>query len=288
MMSKAFNLSLIQTTAGPDRSENFARTEEQIRKAAQEGANVICLQELFNTTYFCASVDSDNFGLAESIPGPVTNRLSALAKELSTVLLVPMFERAAAGIYFNSMAVLDTDGTLLGTYRKMHIPEDPGFHEKYYFTPGDLGYKVFNTKYGKIGTLICWDQWFPEAARLTALKGADLLVYPTAIGTLYTESHEEKKDFMDAWRTIQRSHAIANGCYVASINRTGEEEKSAFWGGSFICGPFGEMLASGGESEGIITAEINLSTIEPQRQTWPFFRDRRIDTYGDITKRMDT
>ncbi|CAN5449051.1 carbon-nitrogen hydrolase [soil metagenome] len=286
-MSKAFNLSLIQTSAGADKNENVERTEDLIRRAASDGANVICLQELFNTTYFCASVDQSNFNLAESIPGPTTERLATLASELSVVLLVPMFERAAAGIYFNSMAVVDADGSLLGTYRKMHIPEDPGFHEKYYFTPGDLGYKVFESAYGRIGTLICWDQWFPEAARLTALMGADLLVYPTAIGTLHTESDTDKKQFSAAWKTIQQSHAIANGCYVASINRVGQEDASRFWGGSFIAGPFGEILAEGGESEEIITAVIDPSTIEPQRQNWPFFRDRRIDSYENILKRVD-
>lgn len=286
-MIKPFQLSLIQTFAGETKLETVERTESLIRGAATAGANVICLQELFNTSYFCATVDQANFELSESIPGPTTERLSKLAKEYSVVLLVPMFERSAPGIYFNSMAVIDADGELLGTYRKMHIPEDPGFHEKYYFTPGDLGYKVFDTAYGKIGTLICWDQWFPEAARLTALKGADLLVYPTAIGTLHTESEEEKQQFTDAWRTIQRSHAIANGCYVASINRVGTEDQSRFWGGSFIAGPFGEILAEGGESEEIVTAEIDPSAIEPQRQTWPFLRDRRIDSYGSILKRMD-
>ena len=287
-MGKAFNLSLIQTPAGTDKNENVERTIDLIRSAASGGANVICLQELFNTTYFCATVDQANFKLAESIPGPTTEKLASLASELSVVLLVPIFERAAPGIYFNSMVVIDADGSLLGTYRKMHIPEDPGFHEKYYFTPGDLGYKVFDTAYGKIGALICWDQWFPEAARLTALKGADVLVYPTAIGTLHTESDADKKQFTDAWRTIQRSHAIANGCFVASINRVGEEGASRFWGGSFIAGPFGEILAEGGEEEEIITAVIDPSAIEVQRQTWPFFRDRRIDSYGPIKKRLDT
>ncbi len=287
-MSNAFNLSLIQTSAGTDKNENVDRTEDLIRRAASEGANVICLQELFNTNYFCASINQDNFDLAESIPGPTTARLASLALDLSVVLFVPMFERAAAGIYFNSMVVIGANGSLLGSYRKMHIPEDPGFHEKYYFTPGDLGYKVFDTEYGKIGTLICWDQWFPEAARLTALMGAELLVYPTAIGTLHTENDTDKKQFSSAWKTIQRSHAIANGCFVASINRVGKEDASSFWGGSFIAGPFGEILAEGGESEEIITAEIDLSTIESQRQIWPFFRDRRIDSYENILKRVDT
>ncbi|NBC27096.1 MAG: acyltransferase [Bacteroidetes bacterium] len=284
-MNKPFQLSLIQTYAGMDKNENLERTEEFIRRAASEGGQVICLQELFHMPYFCSSVDQANFAFAEPIPGPTVNRLAKLAKNLSVVLMVPLFERAAAGIYFNSMAAIDADGSLLGTYRKMHIPEDPGFHEKYYFTPGDLGYKVFKTAYGSIGTLICWDQWFPEAARIAALKGADLLIYPTAIGTLYAEGEEDKKRFMDSWKIIQRSHAIANGCYVASINRTGKEHKSEFWGNSFIAGPFGELLAEAGESPGIVSSRIDPSSIDPQRLEWPFFRDRRIESYKPILSR---
>jgi len=287
-LSPKFRLALIQHAFEGTTAKTVLKAETLIRKAASEGANVVALQELFNTSYFCSSVDQSNFALARTIPGPVTDLLSSLAKELSVVILAPIFEKDVPGIYYNSMAVIDADGSLLGRYRKMHIPEDPGFHEKYYFTPGDLGYKVFDTAYCKIGTLICWDQWFPEAARLTALKGAELLVYPTAIGTLHAESDEEKQQFTDAWRTIQRSHAIANGCYVASINRVGKEEKSAFWGGSFVAGPFGDILAEGGEEEEIIAADIDLSAIEPQRQVWPFFRDRRVDSYGSIVKRLDT
>ena len=287
-MSKPVRLSLIQHSykSSPDKTVQEVMTH--IRTAASEGAQVICLQELFNTNYFCCSVKQENFKLAESIPGPTTDKLSALASELSVVLLVPIFEKESPGLYFNSLAVIDADGTLLGKYRKMHIPEDPGFHEKYYFTPGDLGYKVFDTAYCKIGTLICWDQWFPEAARLTAMKGADLIVYPTAIGTLHEERDAEKEQFTDAWKTIQRSHAIANGCYLASVNRVGNEEASIFWGGSFVAGPFGDILAEGGEDEEIISADIDLSKLEPQRQTWPFFRDRRVDSYEGITKRSDT
>lgn len=287
-MSKPIRLSLIQHSYKNSTEKTVQEVETHIRTAASEGAQVICLQELFNTNYFCSSVKQENFKLAESIPGSTTDKLSALASELSVVLLVPIFEKEAPGLYFNSLAVIDADGSLLGKYRKMHIPEDPGFHEKYYFTPGDLGYKVFDTAYCKIGTLICWDQWFPEAARLTALKGADLIVYPTAIGTLHEERDAEKEQFTEAWKTIQRSHAIANGCYVASVNRVGSEEAASFWGGSFVAGPFGEMLAEGGEEEGIITATIDLNVLEPQRQTWPFFRDRRIDSYKGITNRSDT
>lgn len=286
-MSKIVHLSLIQHSFQPTPEATVKKVMNHIRTAANQGAQVICLQELFNTNYFCSSVDQNNFALAESIPGPTINKLSKLAGELSVVLLVPIFEKASAGLYFNSLAVIDADGTLLGKYRKMHIPEDPGFHEKYYFTPGDLGYRVFDTAYCKIGTLICWDQWFPEAARLTALKGAELIVYPTAIGTLHTERDAEKEQFTDAWKTIQRSHAIANGCYVASVNRVGSEDTAHFWGGSFVAGPFGEILSEGGEDEGVISAEIDLSALEPQRQTWPFFRDRRIDSYNGITKWME-
>lgn len=285
-MSQIVHLSLIQHSFESTRDATVSKVMNHIRTAANQGAQVICLQELFNTSYFCSSVKQSNFSLAESIPGPTTESLSKIARELSVVLIVPMFEKAAAGLYFNSLAVIDADGTLLGKYRKMHIPEDPGFHEKYYFTPGDLGYRVFETAYCKIGTLICWDQWFPEAARLTALKGAELIVYPTAIGTLHTERDAEKEQFKDAWKTIQRSHAIANGCYVASINRVGSEDAASFWGGSFVAGPFGEILSEGDEEEGVVTSEIDLAKLEPQRQTWPFFRDRRVDSYESITKRM--
>lgn len=287
-MSHIVHLSLIQHSFESTRDATVSKVMNHIRKAANQGAQVICLQELFNTSYFCSSVKQANFSLAESIPGPTTESLSKIAKELSVVLVVPLFEKKAPGVYFNSIAVIDADGDLLGKYRKMHIPEDPGFHEKYYFTPGDLGYRVFETAYCKIGTLICWDQWFPEAARITALKGAELLVYPTAIGTLHTERDAEKEQFKDAWKTIQRSHAIANGCYVASINRVGSEDAATFWGGSFVAGPFGEILSEGDEEDGIVNAEIDLSKIDPQRQTWPFFRDRRVDSYEPILKRIDT
>lgn len=281
-------ISLIQAQAEISVEKTLLKTIELIKKSAIEGANIVCLQELFTTTYFCNIVDQENFKYAESIPGPTTDKLTTVAKELGVVILAPIFEKDAPGIYYNSMAVINSNGILLGTYRKMHIPEDPGFHEKYYFTPGDLGYKVFKTEFGNIGTLICWDQWFPEAARLTAMKGADILIYPTAIATLASESKEEGEQFHNAWRAIQQSHAIANGCFVASINRVGEEEGSTFWGRSFISGPFGEILAEGGSQEEIITAEVDFDTIEKQRQTWPFFRDRRIDSYSSITKRYSS
>lgn len=279
-------LSAIQYSCTDIPGENIEKAEDLIRQAAAEGTDLIVLQELFHTTYFCRETDRVYFDWAEPVPGPVTRRFCDLARELNVVLLLPLFEKQAPGIYFNSLAVIERDGTLLGSYRKMHIPDDPGFHEKYYFTPGDRGFKVFDTSAGKIGTLICWDQWFPEAARLAALNGAELLVYPTAIGTLPEESDTDKMEFIDAWLTVQRSHAIANGCFVAGINRVGTEKGTRFWGNSFVAAPFGQIIARAGESEEILTAELDLLSIEKQRQTWPFFRDRRIDAYGDITKRF--
>lgn len=279
-------LSLIQNSCSADPVLNLEKVLQLSEKAAKEGAQIICLQELCNTLYFCREMNPSFFSLAQTIPGPLTDELAKVAKKNNVILVVPLFEKEAPGVYYNSLAVIDTDGSIAGVYRKMHIPDDPGFYEKYYFSPGDYGYKVFNTEFGKIGTLICWDQWFPEAARITAMKGADLLVYPTAIATLPEEGDDEKKEFHDAWRTIQRSHAIANGCFVASINRVGIEGGSKFWGGSFIVGPFGQILAEGDDSEMIVSATLNYSLIETQRQTWPFFRDRRIDSYKPITKRF--
>jgi len=278
--------SAIQNSCSSNIDENIDKAESLIRKSAENGANIVALQELFHTTYFCREIDQKYFNWAEPIPGPITERFSRLAAELNIVLLLPMFEKKAPGVYFNAMVVFEKDGGILGTYRKMHIPDDPGFYEKYYFTPGDNGYRVFDTSAGKIGTLICWDQWFPEAARLAALDGAEILVYPTAIGTLPEESDVDKKEFMDAWLTIQRSHAIANGCFVAGINRVGIESGTKFWGNSFVAGPFGQILAQAGESEEILTVDLDLKSIEKQRQTWPFFRDRRIDSYQDILKRF--
>jgi len=278
--------SAIQNSCSSNIDENIDKAESLIRKSAENGANIVALQELFHTTYFCREIDQKYFNWAESIPGPITERFSRLAAELNIVLLLPMFEKKAPGVYFNAMVVFEKDGGILGTYRKMHIPDDPGFYEKYYFTPGDNGYRVFDTSAGKIGTLICWDQWFPEAARLAALDGAEILVYPTAIGTLPEESDVDKKEFMDAWLTIQRSHAIANGCFVAGINRVGIESGTKFWGNSFVAGPFGQILAQAGESEEILTVDLDLKSIEKHRQTWPFFRDRRIDSYQDILKRF--
>lgn len=278
--------SALQYTCSENTSENNVKAEAFVEDAAKNGANIIALPELFNTIYFCREIKSVYFDWAEPIPGPSTKQFCKLAKQFGVVILLPLFERKAAGVYYNTLVVIEKNGTISGIYRKMHIPDDPGFFEKYYFTPGDTGFKVFKTSFGAIGTLICWDQWFPEAARITALKGAEILVYPTAIGTLAEESVEDEKKFTDAWKTIQRSHAIANGCFLASINRVGVESGTKFWGNSFICGPFGEILSEGGESEEIISAEIDLNEIEKQRQTWPFFRDRRIEEYDDIGKRF--
>jgi N-carbamoylputrescine amidase len=284
---KTTTIALPQYSCTENLSENLDKAEHMIEKSAKNGANLIALQELFHTTYFCREINPDYFQWAESIPGPVTNRFCTLAKSLNIVLLLPLFERKAPGVYFNTMVVIESDGSIVGIYRKMHIPDDPGFYEKYYFTPGDLGFKVFNTSVGNIGTLICWDQWFPEAARLTAMKGADILIYPTAIGTLPEETDIEKAQFLEAWKTIQRSHAIANGCYVASVNRVGTEEGTRFWGHSFVCAPFGEMINEADEEEGIIVADLDFKSIENHRQTWPFFRDRRVDEYKGIKKRFD-
>lgn len=278
--------SAIQFSCTENISENVDKAEHYIRQAAADGANIIALQELFNTIYFCRETDRKFFDWAETIPGPLSDRFSKLAADLGVVLLMPYFEKQSPGIYYNSLVVIEKDGSILGTYRKMHIPDDPGFYEKYYFTPGDNGFRVFDTSFGKVGTLICWDQWFPEAARLAALQGAEILVYPTAIGTLPDESDIDKKQFMDAWKIIQRSHAIANGCFVMSINRTGQEGGTTFWGNSFIAGPFGEVLQEADEKEGYIKTNINLNSIEEQRQIWPFLRDRRIDAYKHITKRF--
>lgn len=286
MNYRSIRLGLIQQSCSEDRQQNQERTFKNIRKAANDGAQLVLLQELFNTIYFCQAVNDRFFDWAQAIPGPLTDALRELAEELQIVIVAPFFERRAAGIYHNSLVVIDADGTLMGKYRKKHIPDDPGFYEKYYFTPGDDDYQVFETRYAKIGTLICWDQWYPEAARITALKGADLLVYPTAIGTLADESDQMAKEFHDAWQTIQRSHAIANGCFVAGINRVGQEEAITFWGQSFVSGPFGQILARAGKEEQVLLADIDLSEIEKQRRTWPFFRDRRLDTYQPILQRF--
>lgn len=286
MPDRKIQLALIQQNCSEDAAKNVSKATDAIREAANKGAQIVLLQELFSTTYFCQTTDDKYFDWAQPIPGAITDELCELAEELEVVIVAPFFERRAAGIYHNSLVVIDADGTLMGTYRKKHIPDDPKFHEKYYFTPGDDDYQVFDTRFAQIGPLICWDQWYPEAARITVLQGAELLVYPTAIGTLPDEDEKQGNEFLDAWQTIQRSHAIANGCFVASINRVGREADISFWGHSFVAGPFGKMLIEGGEEEEILLTEIDLAKIEKQRQIWPFFRDRRIDTYQPILKRF--
>ena len=286
---KNVSFALIQLSCDEDQSKNAVKTFSAIREAASKGAQVICLQELFQSVYFCYEENTSFFDLAETIPGPLTNQLGDLAKELGVVIVASMFEKRAAGIFHNTTAVLDADGKYLGKYRKMHIPDDPGYYEKYYFTPGDLGYLVFDTHFAKIGVLICWDQWYPEAARLTALKGAEVLVYPTAIGwDLEEKNNEINREQYQAWQTIQRSHSVANGIPVVSVNRVGVEHGQQFWGGSFVSNAFGRVIfqASHDQEEVAIVA-VDVDSSEYYRKTWPFFRDRRIDSYGDITKRFN-
>ena len=287
-----FTVAVVQDHADADVRSNVQRAEKLVRDAARRGAQIICLKELFNSLYFCKSQQSDRFDLAEPIPGPTTETMQQLAKELAVVIIVPIFERQAAGVYRNSAAVIDADGSLLGAYRKMHIPDDPLFYEKYYFTPGDGpgGFRVWKTRYATIGVLICWDQWFPEAARITSLLGAQVLFYPTAIGWHPAEKDEWGRAQVDAWRTIQRSHAIANGVYVASPNRVGHEDEPGtsgitFFGHSFIADPFGGCVAEAGEGEEIVIAQCDPALIESVRRNWPFLRDRRVDAYGPILKR---
>ncbi len=285
-MTQKVNIGLVQMSCTDDKGKNLEKAIAKIKSAAAKGAQIICLQELFTSLYFCDVEDYDHFLLAESIPGPSSNHLSELAKELNVVIIASLFEKRTQGIYHNTTAVLDADGTYLGKYRKMHIPDDPGFYEKFYFTPGDLGYKVFKTKFATIGVLICWDQWYPEAARITSLMGAEILFYPTAIGWAHTQNETTNTEQYNAWQTIQRSHAIANGVHVVSVNRVGNEAGVNFWGGSFISNPFGTILhqASHKEEE-VIVQEIDLAKTDSYRTHWPFLRDRRIDSYQPITKR---
>jgi N-carbamoylputrescine amidase len=288
---RPFALGLVQTHCGADPEDNLARTVELIRKAADKGAEVVCTQELFRSEYFCQSEDHAHFDLAESLPGPSTKVLAEVAREKKIAIVASLFERRAAGLYHNTAAVLDTDGALLGMYRKMHIPDDPLFYEKFYFTPGDLGFRVFDTKVARLGVLICWDQWYPEGARLTALQGADVLLYPTAIGWHPSEKAQFGAAQADAWRTIQRGHAIANGVYVAACNRIGHEGAAdggiEFWGGSFVSDPFGVVVAEASRTqEEILVVSIDRAHQETVRQHWPFLRDRRIDAYGPITQRF--
>jgi N-carbamoylputrescine amidase len=297
-MSDKFNVGLIQMHCSPEPDDNVARAVAHVREAAKRGAEVICLPELFKTQYFCQREEHSFFDLAEPIPGPTTKIFADLARELKVTVVVSLFERRAPGLYHNTAAVLGPSGNLEGIYRKMHIPDDPLYYEKFYFTPGDLGYKVFDVPQGKIGTLVCWDQWYPEGARLTALQGAHVLFYPTAIGWHPDEKAQWGETQHDAWRTIQRSHAIANGVYVAVVNRVGHEQGDVrgnraegkgleFWGGSFLADPFGRVIAEAShDKEEILIGEVNLKTMEEIRRNWPFLRDRRIDSYAPITSRL--
>jgi N-carbamoylputrescine amidase len=277
-------VGVIQTHASENAEDNLARTLKLIDQAAKKGANIVCTQELFMSPYFCQEEDAALFDLAEPIPGPTTQALQKKAKQHGIVIVGSLFEKRAKGLYHNTAIVIDADGTLMGKYRKMHIPDDPRFYEKFYFAPGDLGFKVFDTKFGRIGTLVCWDQWYPEAARLTAMKGADILFYPTAIGT-WTGEMEYKQIQHDAWRTIQRSHAVANGCFVVAANRIGQEGELVFWGHSFVSRPMGIMAAEAGEQEEVLVVECDLKEIEAARRGWPFLRDRRIDAYDGLVQR---
>ena len=285
-------LGLLQHACGPDPAANLRRTLELAEDAARRGANIICTQELFRSQYFCQAERHDYFALAESIPGPSTEALAAVARRHGVVIVGSLFERRAAGLYHNTAVVIDADGTLLGIYRKMHIPDDPLYYEKFYFTPGDTGFRAWSTRFGRIGVLICWDQWYPEAARLTALRGADLLLYPTAIGWHPAEKSEHGDRQHAAWEMIQRGHAVANGCFVAAVNRVGRENPEGgsgieFWGQSFVAGTSGQILARAGvEAEEILLVPVDLGQVEVTRTHWPFLRDRRIDAYGDLTQRF--
>jgi N-carbamoylputrescine amidase len=290
---RRFTIGLIQMSVSVNPEENLRHATEMIREAAARGARVICLPELFRSRYFCQREDIALFDLAESVPGPTTDALGATAKSLGVAIIAPVFERRAAGIYHNSAATIDADGRIAGLYRKMHIPDDPSYFEKFYFTPGDLGFAAVDTSSGRIGTLICWDQWYPEGARLTAMQGADVLFYPTAIGWHPSEKEEFGETQRDAWRTVQRGHAVANGIYIAAVNRVGHETPAEggagieFWGSSFIADPQGTILAEGPvEKEAILTAVVDTGHMEDVRRNWPFLRDRRIDAYGGITRRF--
>ncbi|MFA5834296.1 MAG: carbon-nitrogen hydrolase [Bacteroidota bacterium] len=286
-IDRIVNIGLVQTSCSSDTESNMAKALSGIRTAASKGANIVCLQELFTSLYFCDKEDYAPFKLAEAIPGKSTEMLQPIAKELGVVIIASLFERRAEGIYHNTTAVIDADGTYLGKYRKMHIPDDPAYYEKFYFTPGDLGFKSFATKFGKLGVLICWDQWYPEAARLTALSGAEILFYPTAIGWADGEDPKVNKIQHDAWETIQRSHAVANGIPVVSVNRVGHEGNQTFWGGSFVAGNQGEILFKAShDKEEVNVVAIDLGRSNTTRIHWPFLRDRRIDAYSDMTKRF--
>lgn len=282
-------IGLVQSSCSNNIENNIEKAIEGIKKAASQGAQIVCLQELFTSLYFCDVENYDNFKIAETIPGPTTDRLGKIAAELNVVIVASLFEKRAKGLYHNTTAIIDADGQYLGKYRKMHIPDDPAYYEKFYFTPGDLGYKVFQTKYAKIGVLICWDQWYPEASRITALLGAEILFYPTAIGWASTQDEDTNIEQYNAWQTIQKSHAIANGVHTVSVNRVGYEQDGAmkFWGGSFVSNPFGTILQQAShENEEVMVVEIETEQSDSYRVHWPFLRDRRIDSYSPITKRF--
>jgi len=286
---KNVKVGLIQMSCGRDKEANLRTALDKIREAAAGGAQIICLQELFTSLYFCDVEDYQNFNLAEPIPGPSSGKIAELAASLGVVVIASLFEKRTEGIYHNATAVIDADGSYLGKYRKMHIPDDPAYYEKFYFTPGDLGYKVFRTKYATVGVLICWDQWYPEAARITSLMGAEILFYPTAIGWARSQDESTNQEQYAAWQTIQRSHAVANGLHVVSVNRVGVEQNGEmiFWGGSFIANPLGTIIYQAShDKEEIIVREIDLSKTDSYRTHWPFMRDRRIDSYQPITKRF--
>jgi N-carbamoylputrescine amidase len=288
---KTFSIGLVQMSCTPDPQQNLAKAVARIEEAAGRGAQVICLPELFRSQYFCQKEDPDNFNLAESVPGPTTEALAPVARRLQVAIVAPVFERRAPGIYHNSAVVIDANGEFVGLYRKMHIPDDPLYFEKFYFTPGDLGFRAFDTRYGRIAALICWDQWYPEGARLAALSGAVVLFYPTAIGWHPREKDTSGAEQRDAWKTVQRARAIENGTYVAAVNRVGHEAPAGgpgieFWGSSFIADPFGVELATGSsDKEEILIAQVDLARLEDVRRNWPFLRDRRVDAYAGITHR---
>lgn len=287
-MSKV-KIGLVQMGCTKNKDENLRKAIGKIEEAAVKGAQIICLQELFTSIYFCDQENYDNFKLAEPVPGPSTEKLCRIAQEKGVVIIASLFEKRAKGIYHNTTAVIDADGNYLGKYRKMHIPDDPAYYEKFYFTPGDLGYKVFKTRFANVGILICWDQWYPEAARITSLMGADVLFYPTAIGWATAQDDATNTEQYNAWQTIQRSHAVANGVYVVSVNRVGTEQDGAmkFWGGSFISNPFGSILVKAShDKEEVIVQEIDTEKTDSYRIHWPFLRDRRIDSYQPITNRF--
>ena len=291
---RRFQFALIQMACSPDPEENLRRACTRVEEAADRGARIICLPELFRSQYFCQREDHTSFDLAEPVPGPTTEALGKIARQKKVAVVAPVFERRAAGLYHNSAAIIDSDGQVAGLYRKMHIPDDPAYYEKFYFTPGDLGFPAFETSVGRIGTLICWDQWYPEGARLVALQGASILFYPTAIGWHPDEKEQYGAAQRDAWRTTQRAHAIANGVYVAAVNRVGYEKLPGaagqgieFWGSSFICDPFGVVMAEAPtDTEETLVGEVDLERVEEVRRNWPFLRDRRIDAYGGLDQRF--